>query len=707
LDGSNLGAQLSYLFQILNTPTEDRPRNLDEEISTLPYVNGGLFADPLPIPTFDVHGRNDLLACFNFDWSRVSPAIFGSMFEAVMSNEAAIRHSLGMHYTSETNILKVLNGLFLEELHTEFSGIRNDLRRLMALKDRLASLKLFDPACGCGNFLVVAYRELRRLEIEILKRIVELQPQTISDVTILCRVDVDQVTGIEIAENPAAIAEVALWITDHQMNQELSDTFGRSLTRLPLRKSARILRANALRTDWRDLFETEDMVTGRVFIFGNPPFVAKANRTDEQNGDHDYVWGELRGHGILDYVTCWLARASEFLDGTRTQAAFVSTSSVTQGEQVGVLWPALRRRGTRIFFAHRTFRWTSESRDQAAVFCVVLGLTSHEVTNKRIFDYETPDSIPHELRVSRINPYLIEEDEALVVTSRSVPLCDVPEIRFGSMPNDGGNLLLSQDQLDVFLREEPGARPYVRQLVGSEEFINGGMRYCLWLKDAEPRELRRMPRVLARLDAVARHRRTSRRPQTQELAAVPALFGEDRQPTTPYILIPSVSSERRHYIPMAIMDASIIASNLCLTVETSDLYTLGTLSSMMHMAWIRTVAGRLEGRFRYSNQIVYNNFPWPLNANDTQRQRVRDAMADVINARTSHPGSTLSDLYDPRTMPDGLADAHRALDRAVDRCYRQAPFDAEFERFQYLIRAYGNLMAPLTSRPRRQHRIGR
>jgi hypothetical protein len=316
-NGSNLGAQLAYLFQILNTPVEARAANLDEELITLPYVNGGLFADNLPIPTFDIHGRNDLIACFNFDWSLVSPAIFGSMFEAVMSNDPDKRHSLGAHYTSETNILKVIRGLFLDDLYTRYERVRHDLRGLRALNDELAALKLFDPACGCGNFLVVAYRELRRLEIEILKRIVELQPQVITDVTILCRVDVDQVTGIEIEENPAAIAEVALWITDHQMNQELSDTFGRSLTRLPLLKSAHIVRDNSLRVDWRELFDNADVLSGRVMIFGNPPFVAKANRNNAQNADHDAVWGALRGHGILDYVTCWFAKASEFLDGTK------------------------------------------------------------------------------------------------------------------------------------------------------------------------------------------------------------------------------------------------------------------------------------------------------------------------------------------------------------------------------------------------------
>lgn len=440
-------------------------------------------------------------------------------------------------------------------------------------------------------------------------------------------------------------------------------------------------------------------------VFGNPPFVAKANRTNTQNADHDLVWGNLRGHGVLDYVTCWFAKVTGFLDGTGARAAFVATNSITQGEQVGVLWPALHHRGLRIFFAHRTFRWTSESRDQAAVFCVVIGVTMQDVPVKRIFDYETPDSQPHEVRVSRINPYLIEEDEALVVTARSTALCDVPEIRFGSMPNDGGALLFSQNECDVFLQQEPNARRYIHRFVGSEEFLNGIQRFCLWLKDAEPRDLRAMPRVLERLNAVARHRRESRRPQTQELAATPALFGEDRQPAGHYILVPAVSSERRRYIPIAIVEPSVVASNACLTIASDDYYVLGVLNSAMHMAWVSTVGGRLKGDFRYSNKIVYNNYPWPAHATDVQRERVRQGMNEVHEARSQHTESTLSDLYDPRTMPDDLTAAHRSLDRAVDRCYRQAPFSSDVERFQHLIRLYSGLLAPLM--PQRRRRAAR
>jgi hypothetical protein len=704
-DGGDLGALLSYIFQVLNTPPDRRPNTMEEELRSLPYVNGGLFREGLPIPTFNVHTRNLLLACFDFDWSKVSPAIFGSLFQAVMSRDPVRRHAIGGHYTSESNILKVLRGLFLDDLQQEFQSIQHDLRALRAFNDKLSSLKLFDPACGCGNFLVIAYRELRQLETKVLERIVALDPQAISDISILCKVDVDQLTGIEIEENPAAIAEVATWITDHQMNQQLNETFGGSLTRLPLTKSARILRTNALRLDWRQLFDINDLVSGRVFIFSNPPFVAKANRTDDQNADQELVSSQIRSSGVLDYVTCWFFKASEVLDGTRVKAAFVATNSITQGEQVAVLWNYLRRRGMRIFFAHRTFDWQNEAPHEAAVFCVIIGFAGRDIPNKTLFDYETPDSAPVERRVTRINPYLIEASEDILVTSRTNPLCQgAPEIRFGSMPNDGGALLFTASEKDVFLREEPGARQFMRRLVGSKEFINGIERYCLWLKGASPAELRRLPRVLQRVQQVVDHRRRSNREQTQFLAGTPTLFGEDRQPESRYILIPSASSENRRYIPIGFMEPEVIASNLCLTIVGGDLFTFGVLTSSLHMAWMRTVAGRLEGRYRYSNNIVYNNFPWPREITDAARRRVVDAAQRVLDARAKYPEATLADLYDRLTMPPELQSAHTELDRAVERCYRQATFATEFEQLTYLFALYSEYVAPLAAPPRRRRR---
>ena len=576
-----MGGLLSYLFQVLNTPPEQRSPTMDEELKSFPYVNGGLFREVLAIPSFDRQGRDLLLACLDFDWSKVSPAVFGSMFQAVMGRERERRHALGAHYTSEKNILKVLRGLFLDSLDEEFERIQHDLRALRAFNEKLAAIRLFDPACGCGNFLVIAYRELRRLELKLLKRIVALDAQAVSDITILCKVDVDQVTGIEIEENPAAIAEVATWITDHQMNQELSDTFGRSLTRLPLTRSARILRCNALELDWRQLFDADELAQGRIFIFGNPPFVAKANRNTAQNRDQARVCAPIHGAGVLDYVACWFVKAAQTIEGTRTKSALVATNSLSQGEQVGILWGYLWQRGIRIFLAHRTFKWRNEAPDEAAVFCVIIGFAATEVQPKRIFDYESPNSDSLERRARHISPYLIDADDGQLIMSRTSPLCAVPQIRFGSMPNDGGALLFTESERDAFLAAEPAARDLFRPIVGSEEFINGIRRYCLWLKDVSPARLRRLPHVLQRIEQVRQHRRDSSRPQTQQLANAPALFGEDRQPSVRYLLVPSVSSERRLYIPIGLMEPNIIASNLCLTVEGADLFHFGVLSSSM------------------------------------------------------------------------------------------------------------------------------
>jgi hypothetical protein len=706
-DGSDLGPLLSFLFQILNTPREKRPASLDEDIQGFPYVNGGLFREGLPIPTFDQEGRKLLLACLEFDWSKVSPAVFGSMFQAVMSRDPVKRHALGAHYTSEKNILKVLRGLFLDSLYVEFEKLRHDLRALRAFNDKLASMKFFDPACGCGNFLVIAYREIRRLELKVIQRIMELDPQGVSDVTILCKVDVNQLTGIEIEENPAAIAEVATWITDHQMNQEVSDTFGSSLTRLPLTRAARILRCNALELDWRTLFAPEDIDAGRVLTFGNPPFVAKKSRDASQNRDQQRVWARVRGAGVLDYVTCWFAKAARMIEGGRGSVAFVATNSITQGEQVGILWRYLRQRGVRIFFAHRTFEWQNEAPNQAAVFCVIIGFSAQDVHPKRIFEYERPDSEALERRVIRISPYLIDADESVLLVSRRRPLSEAPEIRFGSMPNDGGALLFTLSERDEFLRLQPEARHLFRQIYGSVEFIKGIQRYCLWLKDISPAELRKLPHVLQRLERVRRHRLDSLRPQTQELATTPGLFGEDRQPATRYLLVPSASSERRRFIPMELEEPGVIASNLCLTIEGADLYHFGILSSTMHMAWVRTVAGRIKGDYRYSNQIVYNNFPWPVDVSERQRSDVANAAEGVRAVRASYHGSTFADLYHPLTMPGDLVRAHEKLDAAVDRCFRTRPFGSEAERVDFLFDLYSRLNAPLVGRRKRGGRGSR
>jgi len=696
-NGSDVGAILATLFQTLNRASERRQKASDEELQQFPYVNGLLFAENLPIPIFNAKMRNVLLECCGFDWGKVSPAIFGSMFQAVMDKQK--RRNLGAHYTSEKNILKVVRGLFLDELKEEFDKAQFDATRLRRLHERIAQLRFFDPACGCGNFLIITYRELRKLEIAILRQLDKLAGQTarqlLMDVRTLSKIDVDSMYGIEVEEFPARIAEVALWLTDHQMNMELSQEFGLTFVRLPLQKSAHIHHGNALRLDWEAIVpKPTPSEQTTLYILGNPPFVGKKVRSEEQNKDMELVFGDANRAGVLDYVCCWYMKASEYIESNTTQVAFVSTNSITQGEQVGALWQYLLAQNVKINFAHRTFRWANEARGKAAVFCVIVGFANFDRPGKRIYDYGDPDAEPMEANAKRINPYLIDAPISLI-PSRRKPLCAVPELSFGSMPNDGGNLLFSEDEKNAFLVQEPNAEKFIKPLISSHEFLHGETRYCLWLKDASPSELKALPEVKKRIEAVRQYRTDSTRSATRKLAEYPSLFGEIRQPKNHYVLIPRHSSENRRFIPMAFLDQDSIVSDSCVALPNATFYHFGILQSTMHMAWTRQVCGRIKGDYRYSNNIVYNNFPWPENSTEAQTKRVEEAAQQVLDARSQFPDSTLADLYDPNTMPKVLVDAHRQLDSAVDSCYRSKAFKTELERLEFLFEMYRKYTEPL------------
>ena len=700
-DGSDLGPQLARLFDVLNKPPERRQKNLLEELASLPYVNGDLYAEALSFAEFNRDMRNRLLACTKFDWSRISPAVFGALFQAVM--EPRERRQIGAHYTSERDILKLIGPLFLDDLKAELTKAENDTRKLKVLHARLRTLRLLDPACGCGNFLVISYRELRLLELEIVRRLYkqELKTQPRLDVVnTLFRLDVDQFYGIEIAEWPVRIAEVAMWLMDHQMNQRVSEEFGEYFVRLPLRASPHIHHGNALRMDWDQVLAAAEC----THVLGNPPFVGKQFRSPSQVKDMQAVWGDDNGGQVVDYVGCWYLKSVEYMKGTRIRAALVSTNSISQGEQCSVLWREIHRRGQPIIlFAHRTFPWQSEARGRAHIHVVIIGFSLANGNNKRIFDYENGADEPTVIRAANINPYLVDGPNVLI-ESRSAPLSVVPPIVFGSMPNDGGNLLLNSDERRQLLREYPEARRYVKPFVGSEEFINGIERWCLWLVDVPPAELRRMKPVMERIESVKRHRAVSRRQTTRDLAEKPTLFGEIRQPKSRYLLVPSVSSERRKYIPIGFHSPSVIASNLTLVIPQAALFHFGVLSSAMHMGWVRQVAGRLKSDLRYSAKLVYNNFPWPQDVSDAKRAAVEQAAQAVLDAREAHPGATLADLYDPLATPVNLVKAHARLDRAVDRCYRSQPFTTERSRIEHLFNLYRQLTAPLLPGPPRRLR---
>ena len=686
-DGSDLAAKLQELFQVLNTPKENRFKNLDEQLADFPYVNGKLFEEILPMASFDSKMRQALLDCCYIDWSKISPAIFGSMFQSVMNPTE--RRNLGAHYTSETNILKLIKPLFLDELWREFESVKDNKNKLPEFHKKLSTLKFLDPACGCGNFLVITYRELRLLELEILRGLYK-SGQRVTSIENIIWLNVDQFYGIEYEEFPARIAEVAMWLIDHQMNMLISNEFGQYYARLPLKKAAKIVHGDALETDWETIVSNNEL----SYILGNPPFIGSKIMKQSQRDQIVKEFENADGSGVLDYVTGWYIKAAKYIYGTKIKVAFVSTNSIVQGEQTSILWGRmLNKYGIKIHFAHRTFKWSNEAKGNAAVYCVIVGFANYDTNNKSIFEYEDIKGEAHELKVKNINPYLVEAKD-LLINKSSNPICNVPKMSFGNMPLDGGHLLLSDEEKNEFILKELKADKFIKPLISAYEFLNGQKRWCLWLVDAEPSELKQLPEVLKRVEAVRKFRLDSVAPSTQKFATTPTLFRDRNQPET-YILVPSTTSENRKYIPMGFFGKDDIANNSCHTVPNGTLYHFGVLMSAMHMAWVKSVCGRLESRFRYSKDIVYNNFPWPDNPNEKQVKAIEAGAQKVLDTRLQFPNSSLADLYDPLTMPPALVKAHNELDKAVDLAYRPQAFTSEANRMVYLFELYEKYTADL------------
>ncbi len=629
-DGSDLGLHIARLFEVLNTPQEKRQKNLDETLAAFTYVNGELFAEQLRFADFNRDMRNALLACTRFDWGRISPAIFGSLFQSVM--EPKERRQIGGHYTNERDILKLIRSLFLDELREEFRRAKGSRRELKRFHEKLAELRFLDPACGCGNFLVITYRELRRLEIEILKLLYPGEQRELN-IQRLSLVDVDAFYGIEISEWPVRIAEVAMWLMNHQMNIRLSEAFGQYFVRLPLKKSPTIVCGNALRLDWKEILPPEKC----SYILGNPPFVGQSFQTKEQKADQHIVLANIQARGVLDYVCNWYVMAAEYIQETHIVVGLVSTNSITQGEQVGILWNELfSRYRVKIIFAHRTFEWASEARGKAHVHVVIVGFAAFKSSNKRIYDYEAgPEKVTVSL-VKNISPYLIEGSD-LVVTNRTNPLSNVPKMSWGNKPTDGGNLLLSPEERTQLLRDEPVAKEFIRSYMGGYDLINGQERYCLWLAEADANKLRKLPRVMERVRRVRDFRSASKAESTRRYAKFPAIFRQIAQPESDYLAMPEVSSENRPYIPIAFVSAKVICSNTVQFLPDVTSYHFGILTSAMHMAWLKQVYGRLESRYRYSNSLVYNNFPWPEAPTVKQRAAVGAAAQGVLERAQEIP----------------------------------------------------------------------
>lgn len=689
VDGSDLAAKLQELFQVLNTPKENRFKNLDEQLADFPYVNGKLFEEILPTASFDSNMRQALLNCCYIDWSKISPAIFGSMFQSVMNPKE--RRNLGAHYTSETNILKLIKPLFLDELWKEFESVKDNKNKLPEFHKKLSTLKFLDPACGCGNFLVITYRELRLLEFEVLKAL-NKSGQTFLDVSQILWINVDQLSGIEYEEFPARIAEVAMWLIDHQMNMLVSSEFGQYFVRLPLKKSANIVHGNALRIDW----ETVVSKTELSYIIGNPPFIGKQMQNQAQKEDMNFVFEKNKVSNLLDYVAAWYYKAAQYSQGAKTKVAFVSTNSITQGEQVGALWNLFFEKfKIKIHFAHRTFSWSNEAKGNAAVHCVIVGFANFDTSNKSIFEYENIKAEPHETKAKNISPYLIEGKD-FALNSRTKPISPVQELNFGNMANDGGNLILqTEEEYKEYLSKEPNGKKFIKPFVGSVELINNIKRYCFWLVNIEPNEIKSLPVLMSRIDAVRKFRGESTRAATNKLAEIPTLFGEIRQKKGNILVIPRVSSENRKYIPLAFFDYETIINDRCTFMNEATLYDFGLMTSIMHMTWLKNVCGRLKSDYNYSNNIVYNNYPWPDNPNDKQIKAIETSAQRVLDARLQFPNSSLADLYDPLTMPPALIKAHNELDKAVDLAYRAQAFTSEANRMVFLFELYEKYTADL------------
>jgi len=701
-DGSDLGARLTQLFQVLNTATGSRMRTLDEQLAEFPYVNGKLFEEALPLPDFDAGMRAQLLEACAMDWASISPAIFGAMFQSVMDPKA--RRNLGAHYTSEKNIRKLIGPLFLDELRAEFERIKGSPAKLKDFHVRLANLRFLDPACGCGNFLVITYRELRQLELEVMRAQFAQQKSLFGRVSEHVAVDVDQFYGIEIEEFPAQIAQVALWLMDHQMNVRVSEEFGEHYARLPLVKSANIVHGNALRIDWESVVPKSKL----SYVLGNPPFVGAMVATDTQRADLKSVFGDDAGVGVLDFVSGWFIKAARIAYESRIACAFVATSSLVQGEQVGLLWRSLLPLGMRVQFAHRTFRWSNEAKGVAAVHCVIIGFGALESRPCRLFEYVDVDGEPHATFPHRLNPYLVDAPDVLL-GNRSAPICEVPAMRYGNMPRDDGQLLLDATDREEILREAPSAARFVRRFVGAHDFINGELRYCLWLVGADPNELRRSPSILRRLENVRAFRAASKAASTRKFAATPGLFCQIAQPEGDYLLVPRHSSENRAVIPIGFFGPDAIVADSCLAVPDATRFEFGVMTSAMHMAWVRYTCGRLKSDFRYSKDIVYNNFPWPEAPTDAQRTAIDAGAHRVLDARAGFPSSSLADLYDPLTMPPELVKAHEVLDRAVDAAYGppKGGFKSDAARVAFLFvlyQKYTSLLPATGPKPARRRR---
>lgn len=690
VNGADLDQFFLDLFAALNLPDGSPEKSkLAVHFQNFPYVNGGLFKADEPIPEFSTKARRILLECGSLSWAEINPDIFGSMFQAVIDQEQ--RGNLGQHYTSVANIIKVIKPLFLDKFQDALDQACGKEKKLKELLVRLQNIRVFDPACGSGNFLIIAYKELRKIEMAVIDALnaASAQPEMYYS-----GIRLSQLYGIEIDDFAHEVAILSLWLAEHQMNLQFKDKFGYVDATLPLKASGNIVAGNALRLDWNQVCPSVDAQGNNreVYICGNPPFIGKKEQKKWQKSELLELFNELRV-GVLDYVCGWYKKSVDYMENNdTTEASLLATNSITQGEQTAPLWSSLISRGLFINFAHRTFEWKNSAKDNAAVHCVIIGFSLTERKSKKIYFYPNLKGQPYSVVAKNISPYLIDY-ESVIIKARTSPLSNCPKIIKGNEATDDGHLILTTAEKEVLIKKYPEIGKWIRPFLGGNDYLNGLQRWCLWLENSSLVEIARYPEIKQRIDLVKEFREKSPKKATQNKAETPWLFGENRQPKTgTFILIPKVSSERRDYAPIAIVDSHSVVNNTIQFIPYSNLYHLGVLQSSMHMAWLDGIGGRTKSDYQYSIKLIYNTFPWP-EVSEKQQSHIESLAEEILMIREDYPDKTLSDLYDPDKMPVPLLEAHKALDVAVEKLYRSEPFTDGPDRLRLLFELYEQLIA--------------
>ena len=672
-DGSNLNNYMERLFSIFNTPTDKRENNTPEYLKKFPYVNGGLFKDVVKVPIFTTKSRNILIEVGQLKWSEINPDIFGSMMQAVVTSDH--RGNMGMHYTSVPNIMKVIEPLFLDELYSEFEKSYESKTKLQNLLNRLAKIKIFDPACGSGNFLIIAYKKLRELEMNILQRIEALSKER---TFVFSEIKLTQFYGIELDDFAHEVAMLSLWLAEHQMNLEFYKAFGRTSPSLPLHDGGHIVHGNATRVNWEEVCPKNE--SDEIYILGNPPYQGSRKQNKEQKEDLAFVFDGFKKFKDLDYIACWFYIGAKYIQNINAKLALVSTNSICQGEQVDMIWPFIFELKVEISFAYQSFKWKNNAKDNAGVSVVIIGLQNKNNSTKYLFIENIKKQVLY------INAYLVSGNN-IIVKRTNKQISNLPLMPKGNMPYDGGNLSLSEQEKEKLINDYPESTKFIKKLIGAEEFLDGKQRFCLWLSNKNLNDALKIEPIKTRIENVKNMRLSSTDKAAHKLAERAHQFRETNETTTSSLIIPLTTSERRVYIPLGFVNSEYIATNAVSVIYDAEPWIFGVISSLMHMAWVRAVRGSLETRIRYSSVLCYNTFPFP-NISQKQKDEITELVFAILDEREKHSQKTLAQLYDPDKMPEGLRKAHHTLDKAIEQCYRTKPFESDEERLEYLFKMY-------------------